>query len=253
MHQRHNAFQFVIIIMLSVLGLVGGTAAQSLYQNYQQATAVTPTTPVQYQFIWETGDATPTPNGWQFTTDLGYQIELETGRLANATIELIPCENDLITAVAPTTAHAGHGNDQADPSRVIVTHIESLTQTKTTRFTATDTPTATTSYCQAYYLVAPQLDLPADDPMAQKSLTLTGRYTPPNTTTAIPFTLQTHLPWGTFGDIDIQTRSNTTGRITVQRHLDTLFNGVNFQTQTPDEQATNTLRNLLEQTTFIWN
>lgn len=246
MSKHSGFFRLILACILTGVILVGYGAIQIAqgYNWFSEGTAAA--RPFSYEFVWHNQTTSP------ITNDLGYTITLEEGYVANATIELIPCESELAW-LAPAVAYAGHGTDAVDASRVVVTLVESLTEPQQVTFTAVHS--STTIYCQAYYLVAPPLG--QNEPiyngvdMSQKSLYVRGFYTAAGSTTAIPFEIETHLPWGAFGELQDESAQAANGHIIVQRQFDRLFDGVDFDQQAAAEQATIILRGLLENTVFI--
>ncbi|MCB0034459.1 MAG: hypothetical protein KDE51_10590 [Anaerolineales bacterium] len=246
MSKRSGFFRLVVASLFACLAIGGYGALQIVQGESWFSTGTAASRPFSYEFVWHNQTTTP------ITNDLGYTITLEEGYVANATIELIPCESELAW-LAPAVAYAGHGTGEIDASRVVVTLVESLTEPQRVTFTAVHS--STTTYCQAYYLVAPQLDqneqIYNGVDMSQKSLYVRGFYTAAGSTTTIPFEIETHLPWGTFGDLHYESAQASNGHIIVQRQFDTLFDGVDFAQQPAAEQATIMLRGLLENTVFI--
>lgn len=248
MYKRSGISRFILVTFCTGLAFVVYGALQIVQGDSWFSEGTSAARPFSYEFVWQ-----HQTDSSILTNDLGYTITLEEGYVANATIELIPCESKLAW-LAPAVAYAGHGTDEVDASRVVVSLVESLTKPQQVTYTAVQS--STTTYCQAYYLVAPQLNqsqqIDNGVDMSQRSLYVRGTYTAAGSTTPIPFEIETYLPWGTFGTLQYYDPSlATNGHIIVQRQFNTLFDGVDFEQQSAADQATIILRGLLENTVFI--
>ena len=225
---------------------------------------------ITYELDWDWGDAVLTSGGWFVTNDRGYQIHVQSGYLVNRSLELIECTGSDATGesiadrlrqtLAAQPAYAGH-NGAHDTSRITAPWVESLTEpvTQTVETVLVTAP----NYCQLHYLVAPGIEtaqhLPHEVEMLGMTLWLEGDYLAPGTSTSVPFTIQTNLAWGEVAELmtlsseplNTLQRDNVALQITVRRDLETLFDGVDFETMPDIEQAKTVLRSLIQNTDVI--
>jgi hypothetical protein len=222
---------------------------------------------INYAMTWDWGTATPTDTGWQVTNDLGYMIAVEKGYLVSHSIQLLECNDSDESAgligdfFEANTAEANHGGDDNDPSAILIPLVEELGSASSSDFGAVNVPYR--QYCTAHYLVARSdsvtRNMPDDIDMYGQSLYLEGTYQVVDSEAVVPFTLQTSLANGTIADIRLSTNtepmrveiSDEVIHIDIQRQLDTLFDGVDFETMDADEQARTVLWSLIRDTRVL--
>ncbi len=224
---------------------------------------------INYQMTWIWGEATATESGWQVENDLGFIVTVEEGYLISHTLQLLPCEDVeeeenaglLNTVFGANTVEAGHGGDENDPSAILIPQVESLAVANTITFGSVTVPH--TEYCTAHYLVARSdsvtLNMPENVDMYGLSLYVSGTYQKADSDETVAFILQTSLANGKIADIRDETDgepvrveiTNDIVQVEVQRQLDTLFDGVDFETMDSDEQARTVLWSLIQDTQVL--
>jgi len=222
-----------------------------------------------YETRWDWGDAIPTEDGWQVMTDYGFIVEVTKGYVVSYSTQLNYCEHSHgmfdwlgnIFAVAVVQAGHDYGED-ADPASVVVSMIESL-----------DNPTVNTmgtvtvqepSYCQGHYLMArgssDSLNMPEDVDMYGLTLYIEGTYHTPDNLTPIAFTAQTNLANGKIRDLYTSDTldtpihvgiSETPVRVAIVRSLDSMFDGIEFDSMTGEDIGKAVLWTLLEELRFV--
>lgn len=223
---------------------------------------------INYQMTWIWGEATAMESGWQVENDLGYIVTVEEGYLISHTLQLLPCEDVeqenasiLNTVFGANTAEAGHGGDENDPSAILIPQVESLAVANALTFGSVTVPH--TDYCTAHYLVARSdsvtLNMPENVDMYGLSLYVAGAYQKADSDETVPFVLQTSLANGKIADIRDESDgepvrveiTNDSVQVEVQRQLDTLFDGVDFEMMDSDEQARTVLWSLIHDTQVL--
>ena len=151
---------------------------------------------VEYHVSWDTSDVTFTDVGLELRNNLGYDIELRSGYLVFYSTQLVPCEDEESSELtqAPSdsipwgrwfsrilgirTAHAGHGDEDLDPSVMAQSYVENLIVPENMELGRRTIEG--TRYCQIHYLVARggtgTVGLPEDQDMVGASLYLEGTW-----------------------------------------------------------------------------
>lgn len=227
---------------------------------------------ISYHLAWEWEGARKVEEGWQVTNDLGYEVHVKQGYLVNRSIELVECparsthesHGWLLDTFAPTSAYAGHGDDEHDESRISAPYIESLANPASSDLERV--LVHQTAYCQAHYLIGEGIEtsqnLPAELDMLGLSMFLAGEYKAPDAESATPFTISTELAWGRLTDLmapdsngslsqTMLTIEGQTVDVTIRRELRSLFDGVDFKTMSATDQAKTVLRSLANSTNII--
>lgn len=235
------------------LVLLGGSVAAEAWNHQPQAgmaiLTLNQTVDLTYRLEWQSQAAQFDVTNWSVTNDLGYIIQVTDGYLANASVELIPC-SELTPAsqtangwdwLRPQPVYAGHGIGTVDDSRLLIAQTESLAMPAAAALgTVSVSPN---QYCKAHYLLAP---IP-NDTAQPDTFALSGTYTAPGSDKATPFSLSTAMAWGAISDLTITPAAQDASQsltITVQRDLDHLFDGLDFNHQTDDEQNRAVLRGI---------
>lgn len=235
-------------------------------QRTSSAAPFVPST-ITYELVWEWGDATPTADGWQVTTDLGYTVTVTEGYLVAAATQLIECDHShaalnrspldaALSAWLPSSAEAGHGGDH-DPSQFTDGTVEDLRQPANQVF-GSATVDIEITYCGGHFLVVPAAEGLRNVPesLMGDSLYLAGTYQAPDSTEAVPFAIMSHSPNGTIVDLSAAGSSEHThiisgaGDATVQivRTVDSLVDGVDFAHLTDSEAGWAALRGVINAT-----
>lgn len=230
-----------IRFFLALVGLLSGWFIATLTTS-QAEVEPTPQLQLQYQLAWQ-NSSEPIVN------NLGYTIELDQLELVNASLELIHCPGaeDHLTPtpaaqswLAPAVAYAGHTPGEADLSRWFGPLVESwpaLTPSTILSITLDHW-----DYCELHYLVAPD--------ETGRTLTISGRFTSPNTPQATPFEITTDLAWGAFFDVPT-TPAGSQMTLTIQRDLPHLFDNIDFEQMTAEDQARTILRTLMAHSSVV--
>ena len=185
--------------------------------------------------------------GWEVTNDLGYRVRLTRGWVTTYSMELVECPKPaaLSSFLAPPSAWAGHASGTPNPAAIRPMQVESLlAPTDREVGTVTLVPQA---YCQMHYLIAraghDSPGLPSELDMVDASLHVDGTYRPPGAASPTLFTIHSAIANGGLFDrtatsvpIRVDTGRATT-RVTVRRHLGSLFDAVDFATMPESVRA----------------
>ena len=228
---------------------------------------------ITYTFAWDWENAEPhADGGWLVENDLGYRIHVETGYVVSYSLQMLPCEQasteqsslwqPVQDLLGVQTAYAGHGGDEFDPSHMREPMIEDLASPSAVQLDAITVPQQ--HYCTAHYLIARAThavsNLPSGVDLVGASIYFSGTYITADSVEPMPFVLQTGLANGviaTFVDYNTDTiitqaiAGTTPLNVTVQRHLDTLFDGVDFGNMADDELSRTILWNLIADTQIL--
>lgn len=208
----------------------------------------------------------PDGAGWEVTNDLGYLVRVNRGYMTTYSMELIECPKvgtgriapDLVVALRsllePPPVSAGHSSGTPNPAAIHPMQVESL-GVPSHREVGTVT-LAPQAYCQLHYLIAragrDSRGLPTDLDMVDASLHLDGTYRAPGAVRPTPFTIHTAIANGGLFDrtvsslaIHVDTGLATT-RVTVWRHLGSLFDAVDFATMPDAVRAGRILTSIID-------
>ena len=206
---------------------------------------------ISYILAWDVGDAERTPAGWQFSTDLGYRVALEEGYVTSYAVQALECEHAHGFAAwlrsLVSVAFAGHPAEKnpAQLSKPTVENLLSLDRLKLGTVTVNEP-----SYCQVHYVAAkapPGLEQTPDE-VAGSSLYLQGTYQ--RDAEVEPFVIRSDLVWGKVHPLqnadydEVRALIGETLEVVLERKLDTLFDGVNFETDSEETVAKTVLRTL---------
>lgn len=222
-----------------------------------------------YETHWDWGDAVPTDEGWQVITNYVYTVNVTKGYVVSYSTQLNFCEHShgvfdwLGHALGASVVHAGHDyNQDADPASVVVSMVESLADpTNGTMGTVTvQEPT----YCQGHYLMArgssDSVNMPDDVDMYGLTLYVEGTFTTPDDLRPMKFIGETNLANGKIRDLfapdDVEKPihvgiSDEPVRIGIVRSLDTMFDGIEFETASHEDIGKAVLWSLLDDTRFV--
>lgn len=244
--------RIVILIIIWTIPLIALLLPEETYPDEGQ---------VSYTLAWNRGDAELTDGAWQWTTNLGYEVELTTAYLVAYEAQLTACEHshgwfDWAT-LGVSTVSAGHGDD-SNASTWSRSQVENLIDLPTQAWGTVTVYEPT--YCEAFFLIArgatDTINLPNEVDMYATSLYLEGRYTMPNSTDTIPFVLQTGHANGVLdefsqnGDAVHIALSDEVLEVAITRSLDTLLDDIEFDSMDSDDAAFQVLRNIVNNTTF---
>ena len=172
---------------------------------------------------------------------------------------LAPCDDNLdagaggIAALFPiSAARAGH-DEQADPSAVPRSYVESLTEPRDTVLGAV--AFEPTDYCRVHYLIAradgDTYALPDDTGMNGISLLVEGRYTAPGGATG-RFAIAESNAHGALVDLaealDDPSALGGHAEVTIERSVDQLFDGIELDAVEDDQIGWAVLSNLAKTT-----
>ncbi len=203
---------------------------------------------VRYRTRWDWGRAVPDEHGFRVVSDRGITVHVERGYVTAHGLALVPCRMPraaLGLSLAVPMAHAGH--DGVRDASAAPPRVESLAAPATT-----DEVIAlpSTRYCQLHYLVA-RADrhtraLPGDVPMDRVSVHLEGTYQLPGARDARPFSIHSAMAHGVLLELDPRAPSRTGAlEVVLTRRLDTLFDGLEFESASDVQRASAILTNLM--------
>ena len=210
--------------------------------------------PITYRLAWTWGRAERRDGGWETLTDRGYRVQVTRGYVVSFSVELVECPRATAGAwFTPRAAYAWHPASATNPATVRSAPVESLTA-PIDQEAGTVTPPGI-DYCQAHYLIARARQdspgLPRDVDMVDASLRLEGSVSRDGTTQ--PLAIVTAAANGSLkpftvagGDrprVDTRVEAAT---VTFTRRLDTLFDGIEFATTTPEVVANQILDHLAQ-------
>ena len=232
---------------------------------------------VDYYVSWDTSGVTLKDDGLELRNNLGYQVELRAGYLVFYSTQLVPCEDEesseltraqtksidwakwLGRVIGIRTAHAGHGDEDMDPSVMAQSYVENLIAPEAMEL-GTRT-IADTRYCQIHYLVARggsgTIGLPEDQDMVGASLYMEGTWSLEGGAPQ-PFTILSSVAYGTLtnlypesyygiSDKEFELDANLVGaRVEIERQLSGLFEDLNFETMTATQLERRVLQNVIE-------
>ncbi|MFT7583126.1 MAG: hypothetical protein ACI9MR_004812 [Myxococcota bacterium] len=210
---------------------------------------------------WRGAQRDESTQEWVFETDLGYVVGLQSGHLASASVELIPCLQATARR-APTglsltaTARAAH-TVAVDVSHSSVDRIESFEDASTMAGTAV---TGGAAYCKAHYLVAPSpaATHPDGTQLGGYTLRASGWYLPPDApgdATPTPFDLALTLPSGAIRTMTQRSEApslDADAEVTVTRTVPRAFDGVLFEELEDIELAYEFLNGIARSTTVTF-
>ncbi len=172
------------------------------------------------------------------------------GYVTTYSMELVECPKvgALRSLLEPPSAWAGHSSGTPNPAAIRPMQVESLVA-PTDREVGTVT-LAPQPYCQVHYLIAraghDSPGLPSDLDMVDASLHVEGTYRAPGSTSPTPFTIHTAIANGRlFDQLHVDTGRATT-RVTVRRHLGSLFDAVDFATMPDAVRAERILESIID-------
>ncbi len=204
---------------------------------------------VDWALVWDATATERTDEGRRFTTNLGYVVTLEAGRVSTFSVTLDPCDEVTIawSDLLVGTARAHHGEFD-DPSLLELQTGEDLVDPGAL---AVEARFEAARYCGVHWSVA------RPDPLrrgfegngkARTSMALRGTWTRGETSGS--FDYSTEWPDGQgreFGvDVDIPATAGSIG-VTIERDLSGRFDGVELDAATEHEAAWAVLENLVGQ------
>lgn len=232
---------------------------------------------VDYHVSWDTSGVTLTDDGLELRNNLNYEIELRGGYLVFYSTQLVPCEDDESSeltraqtknidwgkwfgrVIGIRTAHAGHGDEDMDPSVMAQSYVENLIAPEAMELGSRTIEG--TRYCQIHYLVARggsgTIGLPEDQDMVGASLYMEGTWSLEGGAPQ-PFTILSSVAYGTLtnlypesyygvSDKEFELDANFVGaRVEIERQLSGLFEDLNFETMTTTQLERRVLQNVIE-------
>jgi hypothetical protein len=213
---------------------------------------------IAYVAAWDTSGVTfDAAGGWTTVSDLGYDVHVERGYVVTYSATMNACDHatgllDWAASVfAPHRASAGHDTLGPDPAAVQPIVVASLTSPETSELGTVTVHEF--SYCQGHALSARAAA--GDTAMAGLTLWIEGTYRAPGSTAETPFVLLTADAYGGLYDLTgasgmpVHAVVGRPIRVTIERRLATLFDGVDFL-HSPDA-AYETLKALMQGTRMI--
>ncbi len=232
---------------------------------------------VDYHLSWDTDGVKLSGDGLALTNNLGYDIQLQSGYLVFYSTQLVPCADDEEAELAQTlnhgidwarwwgrligvrTAHAGHGDEELDPSVMAQSYIENLAAPEPMELGSRTIEGS--RYCQVHYLVArggaETIGLPQDQDMVGASLFMQGTWTLDGVQSQ-PFTVLSSVAYGTMTHLypasyygvpnkEFELNASEAGaRVEIERSLYGLFEDLDFETMTDTQLERRVLQNVIE-------
>lgn len=230
---------------------------------------------------WEAGQASfdEETGSWEVTNDLGYAIHLESGWVASYAVSLTPCAGALpgslqlesgrrsraSLAIGDTLARpqGGHPGD-TDPSAWVFELFERTHEPEPIPTFADPLAIEGDVYCGGHYVIAPSLAAEQaaiqdgdDDPeLVAASLFMRGSWIEPGGSEPVPFSLRDEQAYGKLHDIAESFEIAPTAtpgelmEVRLVRHVDAIFDGVDFATMSDADASWQVLRNLTTQLHF---
>ena len=202
------------------------------------------------------------PEHYRWTSDLEYEVHLTKATLRHFMTQLTPCPTSSTSFTSSIIfafrslilpfVWAGHGDD-GDVSLVESFEIEDLLQG--TRFLLGNAVVSEEPYCFAFWSVSGVSDSISPH---QATLVMEGIWRKKGSEETeneeVPFQIESSLNWGIQKSLiskegnrsEFVYLSERVSRVTWVRHYATLFNGVDFETQSPRSQARQVFKNLIE-------
>jgi len=190
---------------------------------------------IRYSLTWNWDGVEKTSTGWKVVNDLGYQVEVTSGRLVTRNLELIPCHYKpaqppqvwLWDLLKPAAVYAGHGSLLPNPAKISRSYEEDFA--KLSDIEIESRKVTDPEYCQAHYLIA----RPTGTGPGDSSLELSGSYAKDGQGEA--FTIASNMAYGELKDLDAAVSIVGGIDVVVERSVAKLFDGVDFGAM--DERA----------------
>lgn len=227
---------------------------------------------VGYRLEWSWGStqADPSGSGWQTVNDRGYRVHLERGYLVDYSMELVECPKEALESgvdslwawLPARAAWAGHMPTTPNPAAIHTPHVEALHAP--VDFDVGSIQLAAQRYCRIHYLIARSnrsaVGLPEDVDMVERSLYVRGTYQATTAATPRSFELATSAAnavltelfppgrVGAQGAAIVVDTGRENARVVIQRQLQSLFDGIDFDTMPPARIERQVLQNLIDRT-----
>lgn len=252
MRKNKTAKRILILILIWTIPLIVLLLPEETPVAEGQAT---------YTLAWDLGDAQMTDEGWQVTTNLGYEVNITRAYSVAYEAQLTACEHSHgwfdWSTLGLGVVYAGHGDDSNEStfdSSIIEDIVNPQTQTWGTVTLVEPT------YCEAFFLVARGANdtgnLPDDVDMFGTSIYIEGTYIAPDSNEPLEFILQTGHANGASDEFIQYTipvhiaLSEQDIEIDITRSLDSLLDDIDFLSMDSDDAAFQVLRNIVAGTRF---
>ena len=232
----------------STWGIAGEPIGEELL-TYSGATSGSPIVygDVSYRSSWFWGRAKAhrSGRGWRTTNDLGYEVHVRAGRVVTRNLELVPCHVPsesmsmarLWELFRPPAVHAGHASMLPNASRISKSFEDDLGDPKPREIEVRRVRDP--EYCQAHLLVA----RPSGTAPSASSVEVSGTWKKKGGGRS-SFEIDGRVSYGELKDLralsggEPEAQSIIGGvRVELRRRLDTLFDGVDFETMDSAAQA----------------
>ena len=226
---------------------------------------------ITYILDWSSERARVESDTLTLETDLGYRVVINRGYTIAYSVQLVECPDEeepidvpgighrLLRLLGPRVARAGHSELAPNPAAVETSHAENiLVQAPIEMGQVT---LSAGRYCQFHYLVArgqrETVALPDDIDMVGMSVLLEGTYQRSDEE-PVAFSISTTRAYGLLTDLVPADTSEALEVdmgyhdviMRVTRDLDRLFDGVDFETMTEEQQASQVLEQIVETATY---
>ncbi len=233
------------------------------------ASVAIPFTSVDYFLDWEWGSATPSDEALLLETDLGYVVAVQDALLVSYTASLLPCKTAALDEpssprapwwqrawglISPVgVAYAGH-DSESDPSMLVAPVVEDLSMASSRHWGTVFFEAA--YYCRVHWVAAGATQytegLPPDDLLLGQTAWFRGTF---QLDEAVgEFEILSDVPTGqilTFASAPREARDGS-AEVTFVRRLDTLLDGIDFETDSESRMAFQLAENLAAGTTMRW-
>jgi hypothetical protein len=222
-----------------------------------------------WDLVWDREGVEWRRDGWSVVTNLGYRVDVTTGWLVNYSVSLGSCDSAATSrrpffdlGIRNALAHATD-----DPSTLTMQHAENLARPEDSTWWSTAFPAQ--RYCRAHWLVAratAAVDAPPEAMLPERSLQLQGAWSRGTKSGLID--IDTWWPRGTLRDLSAITPTSELAHaseanepasvvsIRVERTLRTLFDGIDFETESAAVIADAVLVNVTARATMrahVWS
>lgn len=195
---------------------------------------------VVWRLDWDKTGVTPEGGGWRAHSDLGYDVHVTAGTLTTWRLGLQPCPQ---TAWSLIPSAYAHHIEPPDPTSVLPHLAEDLAAPVATRLPVRQVPSA--RYCRGFWLVSPPPPALAGE-APRLSLALHATWTRGGVQGELA--LETWIPDAKLQPVPGLQDANGAIELTVERHLGTLFDGIDLANAPTPSLAWTILHRLLETT-----
>ncbi|WP_394842695.1 hypothetical protein LZC95_37185 [Pendulispora brunnea] len=193
-----------------------------------------------------------------WTTDLGFTVTLQDAYLATGSVEIVPCASaaQRLRLKDFFAVREAHAHVEGSPTKLGIPVVESLLAAGGTRVHVGTMAPPPNSYCQVRYGIhaadGDAVGLPSDVSMVGKSLYLRGTYSraggqpvafEASSSNALEVT-------ASVGETTLSSGGTQSAVLVVRKVADTWFDGIAFDTASPDDIARTVLEHVRQSLTI---